>query len=69
MPIYEYACTPCGEVFEELVIRSSDGDEIVCPRCKSAKVSRVMSRPAAARTGDGGAPGARRPARGCGPVG
>jgi putative FmdB family regulatory protein len=68
MPIYEYACK-CGEVFEELIIRSSDADEIACPRCKSAKVSRVMSRPAAARTGAGDAPAARRPARACGPVG
>jgi putative FmdB family regulatory protein len=68
MPIYEYACKPCGEVFEELVIRSSDEDEIACPKCRSAKVSRVMSRPAAARSGEG-ASGGGRPARGCGPVG
>jgi putative FmdB family regulatory protein len=68
MPIYEYACKPCGEVFEELVIRSSDEGAIACPKCGSATVSRVMSRPAAARSGDGGA-GAGRPPRGCGPVG
>jgi putative FmdB family regulatory protein len=68
MPIYEYACKPCGEVFEELVIRSSDEGEIACPKCGSAKVSRVMSRPAAARSGDGGT-SAGRPPRGCGPVG
>ncbi|HET8540009.1 MAG TPA: zinc ribbon domain-containing protein, partial [Anaeromyxobacter sp.] len=45
MPIYEYACNPCGKVFEELVIRRSDEDEISCPSCKSREVSRVMSRP------------------------
>jgi putative FmdB family regulatory protein len=66
MPIYEYACKPCGKVFEELVLRSSDEDEIACPSCSSAEVSRVMSRPAAARA-DGG--GAARPPRSCGPVG
>ena len=24
MPIYEYRCTPCDKVFEELIIRRSD---------------------------------------------
>jgi putative FmdB family regulatory protein len=68
MPIYEYSCKPCGKVFEELIIRSSDEDEVACPACKSRKVSRLMSRPAASRSGDGGGAPAR-PARGCGPVG
>jgi len=65
MPIYEYACTPCGKVFEEIVIRKSDEAELACPSCKSADISRVMSRPAAARSGgpSGG------PAPSCGPVG
>jgi putative FmdB family regulatory protein len=66
MPIYEYACKPCGKVFEELVIRRSDEDQIVCPSCSSGEVSRVMSRPAAARA-DGA--GGGRPSRSCGPVG
>jgi putative FmdB family regulatory protein len=68
MPIYEYACRPCGKVFEELVIRKSDEAEVACPACKSGEVSRVMSRPAAARS-DGGAPDTGRPARSCGPIG
>ncbi len=65
MPIYEYACDPCGKVFEQLILRKSDEAEIECPSCGSRTVSRVMSRPAAARTGgsDGG------PAPSCGPVG
>ncbi len=66
MPIYEYACIPCGKVFEELVLRKSDEDEIACPACKSHKVGRLMSRPAAARTSAGGGAG---PAPSCGPVG
>ena len=65
MPIYEYACTPCGKVFEELVVRRSDADEVACPKCKSAEVSRLMSRPAAARSG--GTRGGPPPS--CGPVG
>lgn len=67
MPIYEYACTPCGTVFEELIVRKADEAEVACPVCKGRKISRVMSRTAAARTGGGAGGGASAPA--CGPVG
>ncbi len=71
MPIYEYACAPCGKVFEELVIRKSDEADVKCPSCGSADVSRQMSRPAAARVGGGGdrGGGGYSPAPSCGPVG
>lgn len=68
MPIYEYACGPCGKRFEELVLRKSDEAEVACPACKSGEVSRLMSTPAAARTGGSGA-SLPRPPRPCGPVG
>jgi putative FmdB family regulatory protein len=68
MPIYEYACTPCGRSFEELVIRKSDEAEVKCPACGSADVARQMSRPAAARVGSSGG-GSYAPAPACGPVG
>jgi putative FmdB family regulatory protein len=64
MPIYEYACRDCDVVFEELVVRRSDEAEVRCPTCQGREVARVLSRPAAARTGGGGGP-----APGCGPVG
>ncbi len=67
MPIYEYACTPCGKTFEELLIRRSDEAEVRCPACGSADVGRKISRPAAARVSGGG--GGHAPAPGCGPVG
>ncbi len=41
MPIYEFECEACGEVFEELVFGSPEG--IKCPKCKSEKVKRLMS--------------------------
>jgi putative FmdB family regulatory protein len=69
MPIYEYACSPCGKGFEELLIRSSDADEVKCPSCGSRDVSRRMSRPAAARVRGGSGGDAARPAPACGPVG
>jgi putative FmdB family regulatory protein len=67
MPIYEYACTSCQKVFEELILRKSDETAVACPACKGGQVSRVMSRPAATRAGDGGGDRAAAPA--CGPVG
>jgi putative FmdB family regulatory protein len=67
MPIYEYACSPCGKVFEELILRKSDEADLVCPACKSADVSRRMSRPASTRTGGAGGGGGLPPS--CGPVG
>ena len=65
MPIYEYACDPCGKSFEELVLRKSDEAEVRCPKCGSGEVARKMSRPAAARVGAGGS----SPGPSCGPVG
>ncbi len=67
MPIYEYACTPCGKTFEELILRRSDESEVRCPSCGSAEVGRRMSRPAATRGSGGGGGGFAPPS--CGPVG
>lgn len=66
MPIYEYRCASCDDVFEELIVRSSDERELRCPKCHGAKVAKVMSRPAAAK-GSSASPSA--PPRGCGPIG
>lgn len=68
MPIHEYSCAACRKTFEEILVRKSDEADVRCPRCKSPKVERLMSRPAAGRVG-GGAGGASRPAPACGPVG
>ncbi|MBI5480661.1 MAG: zinc ribbon domain-containing protein [Deltaproteobacteria bacterium] len=43
MPIYEFRCTDCGHVFEELVLRSSDQQDPTCPRCGVSRVERVLS--------------------------
>ncbi len=68
MPIYEYACAPCGKSFEELIIRKSDEAEVKCPSCGGSKVSRRISRPAAVGGGGGGG-GSFPAAPSCGPVG
>lgn len=46
MPMYDYRCKNCGEVFEELVMSSSTPDEeITCPKCKENKAERLISAP------------------------
>lgn len=43
MPLYEFACAECGQEFEELVFTSSAVDQVVCPHCGSARVSKKIS--------------------------
>jgi putative FmdB family regulatory protein len=43
MPIYEYACQKCESEFE-LEQRITDGPIKSCPRCKSRKIKRLISR-------------------------
>jgi len=44
MPIYEYRCEDCGRISEFLLIRTDEASKILCKRCKSRKLSRVLSR-------------------------
>ncbi len=59
MPIHEFACSACEQQFEELILRESDEAEVGCPACASKDVSRLISRPAAARTGGAGGSASR----------
>ncbi len=43
MPIYEYKCQSCDQVFEKYQsMRDSDG-KIKCPNCGSEKAERLLS--------------------------
>lgn len=44
MPIYEYRCGECGKISEFLVIKSDEVFVPQCKRCRSKKMSRVLSR-------------------------
>jgi putative FmdB family regulatory protein len=44
MPIYEYRCEGCGKISEFLVIRTDETLVPECKRCKSKKMSRILSR-------------------------
>lgn len=46
MPIFEYRCQGCGEVFEELVVTTSD---LVICACGSMDTEKLVSVPAPAR--------------------
>ncbi len=46
MPMYDYRCKNCDEVFEELVFSSTTPDkEIKCPKCGQNKSERLLSAP------------------------
>jgi putative FmdB family regulatory protein len=44
MPIYEYRCEDCGKISEFLLIRRDEAFVPQCKRCKSKKMSRVLSK-------------------------
>src|SRR5512137_2731586 len=44
MPIYEYRCNECGKISEFLLIKTDETFIPQCKRCKSKKMSRVLSR-------------------------
>ena len=50
MPIYEYRCEDCGRISEFLLIKTDEIFVPQCKRCKSKKMSRVLSRVRAIRS-------------------
>ncbi len=46
MPIYEYQCQQCGDVFSQLwrsIAAASESDSLQCPNCGSENTSRIVS--------------------------
>jgi putative FmdB family regulatory protein len=43
MPLYEFECGKCGQVFEELCRLGSNGKGIACPGCAGKRLRRLMS--------------------------
>jgi len=43
VPIYEYRCESCGEVFEKLILQRQAPDP-ACPTCANHQVQRLISR-------------------------
>jgi len=44
MPIFEFRCLECGNIFEKLFTSSDDKLEMECPECRSTTFERVISR-------------------------
>ena len=42
MPIYEYQCESCDNIFEKLVFKGED-EAVDCPSCGGKKVKRLLS--------------------------
>jgi len=43
MPIYEYRCRKCGEVFERIMKVNERGESLTCPYCGEAKPEKILS--------------------------
>ena len=42
MPLYEYYCSDCKSKFE-LIVSHQHADDVVCMKCRSEKVRRLLS--------------------------
>jgi putative FmdB family regulatory protein len=58
MPIFEFRCLECGNLFEKLFISSDEKVEIACPQCKATSLERVVSRTSHVM---GAGPGGKKP--------
>lgn len=43
MPIYEFKCNTCADIYEELVPMNTEGDRLACPSCGSVGARRLVS--------------------------
>jgi putative FmdB family regulatory protein len=44
MPIFEFRCLECGNLFEKLFIKPNEEAKIECPKCRSGSFERVISK-------------------------
>jgi len=44
MPIFEFRCLECGDLFEKIFFSSDENVDLECPECKSGSFERVVSR-------------------------
>ena len=44
MPIFEFRCLECGNIFEKLFVNTHDSVDLECPECQSCTFERVVSK-------------------------
>jgi putative FmdB family regulatory protein len=64
MPLFEYQCQACDHAFEELV--ASSDTPVVCPKCGSDQIRKLLSVFAASVGGSQSLPSCATPACGYG---
>jgi len=43
MPIKEFECLSCKEVFEVLILKKGEEEDLSCPRCGGKKLTKLLS--------------------------
>jgi putative FmdB family regulatory protein len=43
MPIYEFRCKKCKNIFESLIFSAAEEKGLSCPKCGAKKAEKVMS--------------------------
>jgi putative FmdB family regulatory protein len=43
MPIHEFKCKSCGNIFEYLCLRSDEKDHVLCPSCGHGEAKVLLS--------------------------
>lgn len=43
MPIYEYKCKKCGEIFEQFQSIGASNENLACPKCGTKRPERIFS--------------------------
>lgn len=67
MPIFEFRCLDCGNIFEKLFFASDEQVDIRCPDCQSFSFERVVSRTNYALAPGPGGKKAKYTTKSCGP--
>jgi putative FmdB family regulatory protein len=67
MPIFEFRCLECGDIFEKLFMNSNEQVDMSCPKCKSRSIERVVSKTNYALGGGAGGNQPKITTKHCGP--
>jgi len=69
MPIYEFECKNCGNIFEYLCLKSSDKEQACCPLCGRKDTNVLLSAFSSMSSTNSQGKGARSSSSSCSPSG